>query len=347
MKKILWVILSLMFVLTGFGCSAPAVTIDMSKPWHGVYEKATYEVSYYYFLKNDQSANEALKDKIIKDPLENSQPKIQLGSGTLDYIIEQVDPNVNTWKLSTSLTMTYLPESDFSQDVMGTEYDEFNRVKNYIGLKNFGTTDTMSSFVVFNMSQGKLFRPVSVTKTYNALTYSFDYTTRKFTYKFSDKDEQNKTFKAKEVKSGYDNEELFLFVRALDKNTYGTGSSLSISPVYNWTDAAQLNAVASYSINMSIAKETKTIPVTDSFMPYVENMVNDDKRLECYDVTLSKASTNQAGADLKVWYSKMGITDNDIYADKLMIKAVQNTMDVGSVRKIFSVSYDIASLEIR
>lgn len=347
MKRILWIILSLIFAMTVFACSAPALNIDMSIPWHGVYEKATYEISYFYYLKSDQSGNDALSGKIIQDPLDDNKSKIKIASGTMDYIIEQVDQEKAIWKLSTDLTITYLTEDELSKDVLDTEYDEFNRVKGYAGIKDFGATDTMSSTLVFSMDAGKLFRPISVTKSYDALDYTFDYTTRKFTYKLGDAEEKSQSYKAKEIKSGYDNEQLFLFVRALDKNTYGPGASMSLNRIYNWTDAVGNNSVTAYNINMSIDKDWKTIPVTESFLPYVEDMVNAENRLEVYDVTLSKASTNEAGAPLKVWYSKMGIDTNNIYADKLMVKAVQDTMDVSSVRKIFSVSYDIASLEIR
>ena len=346
MKKILWIILALIFVMTGFACSAPAISVDMFRPWNGVFEKATYEVSYYYYLENDQPQNSALE--IIKDPLDDNKPKIKIASGTMDYIIEQADPENNTWKLSTNLAITYVPETDLSEEVLGEpEYTAFTNAKNQIGLEKLGKEDKMNSSVVFDMNAGKLFRPISVTKSFENLEYSFDYTARKFTYKLKDAEEQSKSYKAKEVKSGYDNEQLFLYVRALDKNSYGPGASMTISPVYNWTDAVGLKNPASYKINMSIDKEWKTIPVSESFLPYVQDkgMLTDD-RLSVYEVTLSKASTNEAGTPLKVWYSKMNIDTNNIFADKLMIKAVQNTMDVSTVRKIFSVSYDIASLEI-
>ncbi len=359
MKKILWLSLSLIIAIFSFACAAPAAYIDLVKPWHGVYEKATYDVSFYYYLKNDQTANANLKDKIILDPLENNAPKIKIASGTMDYIIEQDDETKNTWKLSTNLSMTYLPKEDFSEAVLGKEeYNNFVGAKAYLGIKNFGVTDTMSSTVVFNMNSDKLFRPISVSKSFNELSkaenttdpitldYSFDYTSRKLTYSYNGESQKTNSYKAKEIKSGYDNEQLFLFVRALDKESFATGSSLSINNVYNWTDATAIEEPTAYTINMSVDEKLKSLPVSESFLPQLEGVATDSK-LSVYDVTLSKSSTNQSGSPLKVWYSKMGISADGLFADKLMIKAVQETKDVSQVRRVFSISYDIAALEIR
>ncbi|HEY8389670.1 MAG TPA: hypothetical protein VIL26_01765 [Clostridia bacterium] len=358
MKKILWIIIALLVAMTSFACGAVPQTIDMFKPWQGTYEKAVYDVSFYYFLKTDQSNNANLSDKIVKDPLENNAPKIKFASGILEYIIEQVDEEKNTWQLTSNLTVNYLKDEDLSKDILGAEYKDFVSAINYVGIKNLGVQDTMNSTVVFSMQTGKLFRPISVTKKYSDLSkaesldkpyileYSFDYNTRKYTYNLNG-EEKAKTFKAKEVKSGYDNEELYLFARALDKKTYGKGATLSVSPFYNWTDSIGSKTAAAYTINMSIDDEIKTISVTDAFLPYVQELVNTDNRLPVYDVTLAKASTYESGPSLKAYYSQYGINANNSYADKLMIKAVQNIMDVSQVRRTLAVSYDIASLEIR
>ena len=156
------------------------------------------------------------------------------------------------------------------------------------------------------------------------------------------------TYKPKEIKSGYDNELLLLLTRSLDRQTFEPGYSASFSRVYNWTDAVDRDgAITAYAIDINVHKDLKNIPMTDEFLPFVqEHIIPTENKLPVKEVQISKSSAYESGPSLTAWYSVMDVNADGSYAQSLMIKTVQNIFDVNTAQKAFSISYDIISLEI-
>lgn len=350
MKKIRAILSLLLIFVFVWGCGQPQIYINLTQPWQQTYEQSIYDVSFYYYLTQEHSN---LQDIIIKDSLDNSA-KIEIADGTLEYTIEQVDAQKNTWKLTANLKVEYLSKEEL-ENLLQDEFDSFENALKYTGVENLGVTDTMTSSIIFSMQKGRLFQPLKVSKKYDMpsaktyLDYTFDYQTRVLSYKY-DEAESKITYKAKEIKSGYDNEQLLLLVRAVDRDSFQPGFSTNFSKIYNWTDTLDRGGMpTTYNINMSINRDEKNIPIKDDFLRFVENditEVDNEKRLPVYEVRLSNNSTYEAGPDLTAWYSQMDIFADDSYAKTVMIKTVQNLYDVSTTRKIFCMSYDITSIKI-
>lgn len=335
------------------GCATPAAYYDIGMNWSGVREISTFEVARYYYLKTDQTNNETLD--IVTDSIDDA-PKIEIASGTLEYKIEQHNAVQKQWKLSQNLSVTFVDESKFNEAVLGNEYEHFTNALEYSNTV-LGKTDTITSELVFSMNESSLLKPISLTKNYDMqstdvkLNYTFDYETRKLTGT-SNENNLNATFKVKEISGGYDNEQLFLFIRSLEKETFDVGKSISISKVLNWTDTAVYGTLSSSNLTISVGAETKTIPVNSAFESFVEDDDNaeptSEKRLSVFDVTINKNSTYESGPNIQLWFSTQKIIAGANDADNLLVKVSQHEYDINdpNIRKIFSTEYNITSLQI-
>ncbi|HEY8419176.1 MAG TPA: hypothetical protein VIL03_01945 [Clostridia bacterium] len=352
MKKV-YAILSLFLIfIMLWGCAPQAVYINLTQSWQKASETSVYDVSFYYYLIDETKVPSEHQAKIIKDSLDTSA-RIEIADGELEYKIEQVDAQKNTWKLTSTLSIEYLQKEQL-QSILGGEYADFEKSLGLTGVKNLGVTDTMTSTVTFSMATGELFKPLSVSKEFNmpsseiSLEYTFNYQTRTLTYKLNDK-EAKTTYKAKKLKSGYDNETLLLLIRSVDKTSFQKGYSAGFSRVYNWTDAVDSGGLMTFNpVNFQVGSDVKTIPIKDEFLAFVNNAVTVDgeNRLPVYEVKISKSSSYEMGPALMAWYSEMDVNADSSYATKLMIKTVQNIFDVSTTEKRFSMSYDIVSLSI-
>jgi hypothetical protein len=351
MKKIRAILSLFLIFLFSWGCAAPAPYINLSQPWQGIKEKSVYDVSFYYYLDKDKQYPN-LQDQIITDSLDD-KPRIEIADGELEYIIEQLDAQKNTWQLTSQLEITYLSKEDM-QDKLQDEYNSFESALGLAGIKNLGATDTMTSTVAFSMEKGKLFGPTKVTKNFDmpsaeiSLEYSFDYQSRTLSYAFGDDEQTKITYKPKEIKSGYDNELLFLLTRSLDRDSFVPGFSASFRNIYNWTDTVDRGGIImAYTIDINVHEDLKNIPITDEFLPFVEEqIIEGENKLPVKEVQISKSSAYESGPSLTAWYSVMDINADGSYAQSLMIKTIQNIFDVSTTQKVFCVSYDITSLEI-
>lgn len=352
MKKLYAAISIILVMILLWGCTPQAAYINWTQSWHKATETSVYDASFYYYLKEEAKIPSAHKDKIIKDSLDE-KARIEIADGELEYKIEQVDAQANTWKLTSTLSIKYLSKEEL-QAILGGEYEEFEKALTLTGVKKLGETDIMTSSVTFSMATGQLFKPLAVQKTFNMpsseinLEYTFDYKTRVLTYKFND-EESKVTYKAKKLKAGYDNELLLLLIRSVDKTSFIEGYGASISRVYNWTDAVDRGGVMSaYPVNFKVSNDAKTIPIKDEFLPFVEKVetVEGETRLKVYEVKISKSSSYEAGPALMAYYAQMDAKADSSYATRLMIKSVQNIFDVSTTEKRFSMSYDIVSLSI-
>ena len=319
MNKIRAILSLLLIFLFSWGCAAPPPYINLSQPWQGKIEKSVFDVSFYYYLDQDKQYPN-LQDHIITDSLDD-KPRIEIADGELEYIIEQHDAQKNTWQLTSRLIITYLSKEDI-QDMLQDGYNDFESALGLAGIKNLGLTDTMVSQTIFSMEKGKLFNPIKVTKTFDmpsaeiSLEFSFDYQTRTLSYAFGDDEQTKMTYKPKEIKSGYDNELLLLLTRSLDRQTFEPGYSASFSRVYNWTDAVDRDgAITAYAIDINVHKDLKNIPMTDEFLPFVqEHIIPTENKLPVKEVQISKSSAYESGPSLTAWYSVMDVNADGSYA---------------------------------
>ncbi|HEY8423708.1 MAG TPA: hypothetical protein VIL23_02995 [Clostridia bacterium] len=352
MKKVKFLLSFILVMIMLWGCAAPAAYINFTQPWHKTYENSEYDVSFYYYLQDAGSIPSEHKDKIIKDSLDQEE-RIEIADGKLQYTIEQDDAQKHTWKLTASLEITYLSEEEL-KNILDKEYDNFKNALPLTGITKLGAVDTMTSTVVFSMEKGKLYQPLKVTKEFDmpsaniSLEYAFDYQTYTFNYKLNDQ-KNTITYKAKKIKSGYDNEQLLLLIRSIDKDSFVAGYSANLARVYNWTDAADSKGLLmANSINIHVQNDLKSIPITDEFLPFAKDVkqIDNENRLGVYEVKIYKSSTYESGPALTAWYAQMDITADGSYATRLMIKNVQNIYNVTTAKKAFCISYDITSLKI-
>jgi hypothetical protein len=348
MKKVYAILSIFLILIMLWGCAPQAPYINLTQSWHASLETSVYDVSFYYYLKDGSQVSDQYQ---ITDSLDES-PRIEIADGELEYKIERIDAENNTWKLTSALSIEYLQKEEL-QNILGDEYPDFEKDLGLTGVKKLGITDTMTSTLTFSMATGQLFKPLSVSKEFNmpssetTLEYAFDYKTLTLTYKVND-EEDEVTYKAKKVKSGYDNEMLLLLARSVDISSFQTGYNASFSRVYNWTDAVDSGGLLTFNtVNMQVVSE-KSIPIKDEFLAFADNadVENQENRLPVYEVKISKSSSYEMGPSLMAWYSQMDVNADSGHATRLMIKTVQNFYDVTTTEKRFSMSYDIVSLSI-